>query len=97
MATYILLLQYTHQGITKIKESPARSEAAKKLFKSMGGEMKEIYLTAGQYDLVIIAEAPDDETMARICLAAGSLGNVRTQTLRAFTEEQYVKIIKSLP
>ncbi len=97
MATYVLLVQFTQQGIQKIKDSPSRGEAAKELFKSMGGEMKSIYLTAGQYDLVVIAEAPDDETMARICLAIGSLGNVRTQTLRAFNEEQYHKIIASLP
>jgi uncharacterized protein with GYD domain len=97
MATYVLLLQYTPQGIAKIKESPSRSEAAKKLFQSMGAEMKSVFLTAGQYDLVVIAEAPDDETMARICLAVGSLGNVRTQTLRAFPEEEYIKIIRSLP
>ena len=97
MATYILLLRYTQQGISKIKESPERSEAAKKMFHLMGGEIKSVYLTAGRYDMVVIAEAPDDETMARICLAAGSLGNVRTETLRAFTEEEYIKIIKSLP
>jgi len=97
MTTYVLLNQFTQQGLQNIKESPARGEAAKKLFKSMGGEMKAIYLTSGQYDLVVIAEAPNDETMAKICLAIGSMGNVRTQTLRAFEEKEYHKIIASLP
>ncbi len=97
MATYIMLLRFTQQGIQNIKESPARVEAAKKLCQSMGAEMKASYLVMGQYDAVLVVEAPDDETIAKIGLAGGSLGNVRTETLRAFTEHEYRQIIAALP
>lgn len=97
MATYVMLIQYTQQGLANVKQSPSRADAAKELFKSLGGEMKSIFLTVGQYDLVVIAEAPDDATIAKISLAVGALGNVRTQTLRAFNEDEYRKIIGSLP
>jgi len=97
MATYIVLLNYTQQGIQKIKESPARLEAAKKAFRAMGAELKQWYLVMGRYDAVVIAEAPNDETVAKLALATGALGAVRTETLRAFTEEEYRKIIAALP
>ena len=97
MATYITLLKYTQQGITRIKESPARLDAARKLYGSMGASMKAFYLTLGRYDAIVIAEAPDDETAAKFALAAGSLGNVSTETLRAFTEDEYRKLIAALP
>ena len=97
MSTYISLIKYTQQGIQNIKESPARFDAAKKAIQSMGADIKQVFLTMGQYDLVIIAEAPDDETMARFILATGSLGNVSTQTMRAFTEDEFRKIIAGLP
>ena len=97
MATYIMLLRFTQQGIQNIKESPARVEAAKKLCQSMGAKMKAFYLVMGQYDAVLVVEASDDETIAKIGLAGGSLGNVRTETLRAFTEHEYRQIIAALP
>ena len=97
MATYIVLLKYTQQGAQNIKESPARFDAAKKAFQSMGGDLKQVFLTMGQYDLVVIAEAPDDETVAKFILATGALGNVSTQTMRAFTEDEFRKIVASLP
>ncbi len=97
MATYIMLFRFTEQGIKNIKESPARVEAAKQAFRDMGAEVKEFYLVMGQYDTVFILEAPDDETVAKIALAISSLGNVRTETLRAFTEDEYRKIIAALP
>jgi uncharacterized protein with GYD domain len=97
MPTYISLVSFTQQGIQKIKESPARLDAAKKAFKAMGGELKHFYLTLGRYDIVLISEHPDEETAARAALATGSLGNVRTETCRAFTEDEYRKLIKSLP
>ena len=97
MATYILLLRYTQQGIANVKESANRLDAAKKFFKSMGAKIKQTFLVQGQYDLVVVAEAPDDETIAKVMLATGSLGNVRTETLRAFTEDEYRKIIAGLP
>ena len=97
MATYIVLLNYTEQGIKNIKESPARFDAAKKAIQSMGAEIKQVYLTMGQHDLVVIAEAPDDETIAKFILATGALGNVSTQTMRAFTEDEFRKIVAGLP
>jgi uncharacterized protein with GYD domain len=97
MATYIILINYTQQGIQKIKESPVRLDAAKKLFKSMGAELKQWLLVMGRYDAAVIAEAPNDETVAKLALAVGSLGAVQTETLRAFTEDEYRKIIAALP
>jgi uncharacterized protein with GYD domain len=96
VATYISLLRYTEQGIRAIKDSPTRLDAAKKLFQAAGGELKQFYLAMGKYDLVIVAEAPDDETVARITLSLGALGNVRTQTMRVFNEGEFRKIVGSL-
>ena len=97
MATYISLLRYTQQGIQNIKESPARLDKAKQAFRAMGGELKEFYLVMGRYDAVVVSEAPDDETAAKLALAIGSAGAIRTETLRAFPEEEYRKIIAALP
>ena len=97
MTTYIMLARFTQQGIQHIKESPNRLDAGKKAFRSMGAELKEFYLVSGQYDIVTIFEAPDDETMAKVVLALGSKGNVQTETLRAFTEDEYVKLVSDLP
>ena len=97
MAQYILLLNYTQQGITKIKDSPNRAEAARALARECGAEMKELYLTMGEYDLVVRVEAKSDEAMARLALAIGAQGNVRSKTLRAFTEDEFRTIVQSLP
>ncbi len=97
MATYIMLFNFTEQGIQNIKDAPARVEAAKKAFRDMGAEVKEFYLVMGRYDTVFIVEAPDDETIARAALTVGSLGNVRTETLRAHTEDEFKKIVAALP
>lgn len=96
MATYVSLLRYTDQGIRNIKESPSRLDAAKKAFQAAGGELKQFYLAMGRYDIVIVSEAPDDESTAKIALGLGSLGNIRTETIRVFTESEYRKIIGSL-
>lgn len=96
MATYMSLIRYTDQGIRTIKESPNRLDAAKKAFQAAGGELKQFYLAMGKYDIVIISEAPDDETVARISLSLGSMGNVRTQTMRIFPEAEFRKIVGSL-
>ena len=97
MATYIILMQYTQKGIENVKQSPARLDAAKKLFKTMGAELKEFYLVSGQYDMVAIAEAPNYETACKIALSIGAQGSIRTETLYAFTEDEYRKIIAQLP
>ena len=97
MPTYIILINFTDQGIRNVKESPKRLDAAKKLLKSMGGEFKQFYLTMGAYDLATIVEAPNDEAIAKFALVVGSLGNIRTTTLKAFPEDEYRKIIAALP
>ena len=97
MPTYITLLHFTEQGITDIKQSPARIDAARQAIQAAGGELKAWYLTMGQYDAVAIAEAPDAEAVAKIALATGAQGNVRTETLRAFTEDEFRKIVETLP
>lgn len=93
MPTYVSLLRYTDQGITNVKESPKRFDAFKDALKQANGALKSVYLTMGRYDLVVAYELPDDESAARLALRLGSLGNVRTETLRAFTEDEYRKII----
>ena len=97
MNTYIVLGNYTEQGIRHIKESPKRVNATRKMIKELGGKMTAFYLTLGSHDWVVVAELPDDETAAKMLLKLGSLGNVRTTTLRAFTEAEYKGIIEGLP
>ena len=97
MPTYISLLRYTQQGISAAKNAPARIDAAKEAYKKAGGEFKAIYLTLGQYDLVAIADMPNDEAVARMALALGGQGNVRSETFRAFSEAEFRKIVASLP
>lgn len=97
MATYVSLLRFTDQGIRTIKDSPKRLDAAKKAFQGSGGELKQFFLLMGHYDMLIVSEAPDDETAGKIALALGSLGNVRTESFRAFTEAEYRKLIGNIP
>ena len=97
MPTYISLATFTQKGIENIKESPERLDKFKAAVKASGGEVKAFYLTMGRYDIVYIMEAADDEAAATITLALGAAGNARTETLKAFTEEEYRKIIASLP
>ena len=96
MTTYIMLANYTEAGAKAVSNSPDRLDAAKKLLKDMGGEFKLFFLTMGGYDMVGIYEAPDDAIAARFTLQLGSLGNIRTQTLKAFPETAYREIIRSL-
>lgn len=97
MATFITLINYTDQGIRDIKDSPSRLDSVKELVRDLGGEMTHFYLTMGNYDLVAICELPADESAAQLALKLGSLGSVRTTTLRAFPEPEYRKIIEELP
>jgi len=97
MATYIVLSSWTPQGIGQVKASPARLDAAKQAAQAMGAEITAFYLVMGRYDMVIVAEAPDDETIAKLVLATGAQGNVRTETLRAFTEAEYRNLLAALP
>lgn len=96
MATYIMLANWTEQGIRNVKDAPGRLDAAKKAIKDLGGEFKTFYLTMGEYDMVAIYEAPDDNVAAKFALKLGTQGNVRTRTLKAFAETEYRKLISSL-
>jgi uncharacterized protein with GYD domain len=97
MPTYISLIRYTQQGVENMKESPARLDTVKSAIEAAGGKYIGFYLTMGQYDAVLIAEAPNDETVATVSLAIAAGGSTRTETLRAFTEDEYRKIIANLP
>ena len=96
MAKYILLVNWTDQGIKNVKDSPKRLDGARDLAKKCGCEMQEFYMTIGAYDMVATMEAPNDEAMAKFALTLGAGGNVRTTTLKAFPEDAYRKIIGSL-
>ena len=96
MPTYISLLRYTQKGIQTIKDGPAQLDDAKEFFKSMGAEVKQYYLVMGKYDAIGIFTAPDDETVAKLALSISHAGYVQTHTFRAFTEDEYRKIIEAL-
>jgi len=98
MAKYISLIKYTAKGIENIKDSPNRREKFKKLCESMGATVERIYLTMGRYDLIMILDAPSPETVAKIILTTTSKeGAISTETLPAFPEEEYQRIISELP
>ncbi len=96
MTTYIMLGNWTDQGIRNVKDSPRRLDAAKKLLQDVGGEFKSFFLTMGDYDIVAVYEASDDAVAARFTLQVAQLGNIRMQTLKAFPEAAYREIIASL-
>lgn len=96
MPSHIALLNWTQQGIQNLKDSPARLEQAKAATKAVGGEIKSFYMTLGQYDVVAVIEAPDDDAFAKVMLAIASQGRVRSQTLKAFTEDEYRSIVGAL-
>jgi len=97
MPTYISLLKLTEQGIKNIKDAPSRVEQAIKAMEAGGGKFIGFYLVMGEYDYVIIGEAPSDEAMMTYLLAIGSLGNVKTTTMKALTKEQFTDLVKKLP
>jgi uncharacterized protein with GYD domain len=97
MPTYLCLLSWTKEGVEKVKDSPSRLDAGKKAFEAAGCKITTALLLMGKYDMAIVAEAPDDATIARMTLALASKGSVRTETVRAFTEDEYRKIISSIP
>ena len=97
MAAYLMLFRYTEKGMADIKASPDRVEALKQTFRDKGAEIKEFYALLGRYDTAIIAEAPNDETIAGLALAIGSTGNVHTETLRAFTMDEFREILARIP
>jgi uncharacterized protein with GYD domain len=93
MPTYILLASFTEQGIRNVKDSPKRADAFKEMAKKSGATVKDLFWTLGQYDIVAVVEAPDDVSMTALGLSTGKLGNVRTQTLRAFSAADMKSIL----
>jgi uncharacterized protein with GYD domain len=97
MPTYISLIKYTQQGASSIKDSPARLDVARTAAQALGGQIKEWFLTLGQYDAIAIIEMPSEETLAQLLLVLGVAGNIQTETTRAFTEAEYRILLASLP
>ncbi len=97
MPMYVTLIRYTEQGIKTFKDLPSRLEETRKAGEAVGAKLVAFYLTMGQYDAVVVSEARDDETVATLALAAGGRGNVRTETLRAFTEDEAKKLAAAVP
>src|SRR4030095_2350254 len=95
MAKYIVLINWTDQGVRNVKDSPKRLDTARGFAKKLGMEMNDFYMTMGDYDMVGHIDAPNDETVAKFILGLATLGNVRTKTLKAFSEDEYRKIIGS--
>ncbi len=96
MPTYVMLAQWTDQGMRAIDEASRRLDAAKKILVDMGGQFRSVYMTMGDYDLVAIYDAPDDAVAARFTLLLGKMGNVRTTSMKAFPEEAMRQIVASL-
>ena len=96
MATYIVLASLTDQGARTMQDLRQRLENARATFSAYGAELKHIYFAMGQYDYVVIAEAPDDETITRVSLAVSAQGNVRTNSFRAFTESEALALVEGI-
>jgi uncharacterized protein with GYD domain len=93
MPTYINLNSWTDQGIRNIKEAPQRIDAFRKAVEAVGGKVVGFYFTMGKYDIVTIIDVPSDEALASIALSTGSKGSIRTETMKAFTENQFLNIL----
>ncbi|HXS51458.1 MAG TPA: GYD domain-containing protein [Usitatibacter sp.] len=96
MATYIVLNNFTEQGIRNVRETTRRAEAVREMARKFGVTMKDIYWTLGEYDVVAIFESPDEASITALTLAIGQSGNVRTQMLRAFDEKEMKGVIAKL-
>ncbi|HEX3574464.1 MAG TPA: GYD domain-containing protein [Rhodopila sp.] len=96
MPTYVMLANWTDQGMRAIEDSPRRIDAARKSLEEMGGHFQSVLVTMGQYDLIITYDAPDDAVAARFSLILGKLGNIRTSSMKAFPEEAYRQIVHTL-
>jgi uncharacterized protein with GYD domain len=97
MPMFILSLGWTDQGIRGVKDAPKRSQAAKELAKKLGVDIKQVYMTSGANDFVVIVEAPSGDNVAKFALSISALGNVRTSTARAWPEAEYMKLLSELP
>lgn len=96
MPTYISQARWTAQGVQRLKDSPARLDAAKKAFEADGVKVLHFFMTTGAHDMLLITEAPNDDAMAKATLSLIAQGGITTQTSRAFTEDEYRKLIGSL-
>ena len=94
---FIVSINWTEQGIRTVKDAPKRAQAARDLGKKMGVDIKQIYLTSGEHDLVAIVETANGDNMAKFAMTLGAMGNVRTSTARAWTEPEFHKLISELP
>jgi uncharacterized protein with GYD domain len=94
---FILSLNWTDQGIRNIKEAPKRAQVARDLAKKVGVEIKQVYLTSGVSDLVVIVETPNGDNMAKFAMALGMQGNVHTRTARAWPQDEFHKLVSELP
>jgi len=97
MPTFVGMLSWTDQGVRTVKDTPKRIQAARERAKKLGVEIKQVFLTTGEFDILVIAEANDGDSMAKMAMAAGAEGNVRTRTVRAWTEAEIAKLISELP
>ncbi len=97
MPTFLLSLNWTDQGARAVKDAPKRAQAARDLAKKVGADIKEVYLTTGDRDLLVIVEAPDGENVAKFALALGAQGNVHSSTARAWPQSEFQKLIAELP
>ena len=95
MNTYMILFNYTEQGIRTVREAGGRLDGLKRTLEELGGNVQSFYLTMGPYDTVAVVTLPDDATMAKLALSLGAVGNVRTLTMRAFPEPEYRAILAS--
>ena len=97
MATYVGLVKLTDQGIRNVKDTTKRAKSFREMAEKAGVKVKEFLWTLGRYDLVLVVDAPNDETMTRLALALGMLGNAKTETLKAFSAQEMDQILKGLP
>ena len=96
MVTYVVLAKFTDQGVKNAKDSPKRAEAFKQMAKTFGATVKDIFWTQGRYDIVIIVDAPDEHSATALNLSLSPLGNIRTESLRAFSSEDMMKIVAKM-
>ena len=96
MVTYVVLAKFTDQGVKNAKDSPKRAEAFKQMAKTFGATVKDIFWTQGRYDIVMIVEAPDEHSATALNLSLRALGNIRTESLRAFSSEDMMKIVAKM-
>jgi uncharacterized protein with GYD domain len=96
MATYVVLATFTDQGVKTAKDSPKRAEAFKQMAKTFGVTVKDIFWTQGRYDIVVVTDAPDEISATALNLSLGALGNIRTESLRAFSAEEMTTIVSKM-